>query len=135
MEDKENPIRKSGVNFKFLVTIVLLMLFFCLFAEPVTEMPVPYALHLSEISLKSYIVTIFFNSLINNTNPTLPVAMLPYLDCRQTACINEIYLAVCLFVVCLMAQSVPQIVNWELCTRNGLSLMEDTGPHLPWWED
>ena len=67
---------------KSLVIIVLLLLFFCLFAEPVAEMPVLYALHLSENNPKSYIVNIFFNSLINNTSPTLPVGMLPYLDSR-----------------------------------------------------
>ena len=56
----ENHIRKSGANFhissyfnqetKFSVNIVLLLLYFYLFAEPVTAMPVLYALRLSEIA-------------------------------------------------------------------------------------
>jgi len=35
---------------KFLVTIVLLLLFFYLFPESITEIPVLYALYLSEIA-------------------------------------------------------------------------------------
>jgi len=60
VEEKENRILESGVRMYQVLLIstrkqifsylVLLLLFFYLFAEPVTAMLVLYALHLSEIA-------------------------------------------------------------------------------------
>ena len=53
--------------------------------------------------------------------------MLPYLDSRQTACINEVYVSVSLFV-CLF---VCGLFNGAVSTSDCMTSRDGTAPHFP----